>query len=125
MSESGAVTIGPYRQGEIPPPIVVTFKDSLGNPIDLSAYAARWIYQRHAATGWPDFVATDPAALTNAAVVLTQTTNKGQVQYSWAPADFATAGYYEGEMWAGNGTNRYASIRFMWVVAGAIAVPSI
>jgi hypothetical protein len=125
MSEPGAVTIGPYRSGEIPAPLVVTFRDSANLAIDLTAYTAKWITQRHAVTGWPDFTAADPAAVTSSATVLNQSTNKGQVQYTWVAADFTTPGYYEGEMWAGNGANRFASIRFMWIVNAAIAVPSI
>jgi hypothetical protein len=125
MTEPSAQTIGPYRQGEIPPPLIVTFKDSNSLAIDLTGYVARWIYQRHAVTGWPDFLSTDPAAVTQTATVLNQTTNKGQVQYTWVVGDFATAGYYEAEMWAGNGANRYASLRFMWITTTAIAVPSI
>lgn len=126
MSEVGALLIGPYRAGEIPPPLVVTFKDSSGLPIDLSlGYVGRWIYQRHLAAGWPDFTTADPAQVTNIAAVLNQTTNKGQVSYIWVAADFATAGYYEGEAWVGNGTNRFASIRYMWQTVGAIAIPAI
>jgi len=125
LSEFGAVTIGPYRAGEIPPPLVVTFKDSSGAAIDLSGYVARWIVQRHAVSGWPDFNSADPAQLTNTANVLTQSTNKGQVQYTWVVADFTTAGFYEGEMWVGNGGNRFASIRYMWQTVTAIAIPAI
>lgn len=125
MSEAGAVTIGPYRAGEIPPPLVVTFKDSAGVVIDLTSYQARWITQKHADTGWPAFTASDPAVVTNTATVLNQTTNKGQVQYTWVAADFATAGYYEGEMWVGNGANRFASIRYIWQTTSAISVPAI
>lgn len=125
MSEPTAVTIGPYRQGEIPAPIVVTFKDSSGAAIDLTGYSAKWIYQRHTMSGWPDFTASDPAVVTQTATVLNQTTNKGQVSYTFVAADFTTAGYYEGEMWVGNGANRFASIHYIWQTFTAISVPSI
>lgn len=124
MSEAGAVLIGPYRQGEIPPPIVVTFKDALAAPVNISGYAVRWIYRQHLASGWPDYVATDPASVTQAGILVGGGSG-GQAQYTWVAADFAVAGYFEGEMWIGNGANRYASIRYMWVVNAAIAVPVI
>lgn len=127
MSEFNAITIGPYRKGEIPPPIVVTYKDYLGNALDLSVgtWVARWIYRQHTLSGWPDFTTADPAVVTQTATVLNQSTNKGQVQYTWVAADFTIAGFFEGEMWVGNGTNRYASVRYLWQTYDAISVPSI
>jgi hypothetical protein len=129
VSEPGAQTIGPYRQGEIPPPLTVTFRDSLQAAIDLTGYAGGFVYRMHTASGWPDYTAADPAAVSRSAVVAAnQSTNKGQVTYTWVAADFATAGYYEAEMWAGlgPGTNRLASVRFMWIVLPNLGVvPSI
>jgi hypothetical protein len=125
VSETNGQTIGPYRAGEIPPAIVVTFKDALGNALDLTGYACRWIYRQHTASGWPDFTPSDAAAVTQTATLLNQVTNKGQVQYAWVAADFVLPGNFEGEMWVGNGTNRLASVRYLWQTYTAIAVPSI
>lgn len=126
MSEPGAVTIGPYREGEIPPPVVVTFKDANVAAIDLTGYSARWIYRRHASSGNQTYAATDPAAVTQTATVnADQVGHKGQVTYLWVSADFVTPGDYEGEMWVGNLTNRMSSIRYVWRVNAALAVPSI
>ncbi len=125
VSELNQQTIGPYRAGEIPPPIVVTFRDSSNNPIDLTGYQARWVYQLHAGRGWADFTSSDAAPIVVSATVLNQTTNKGQVQYAWAAPDFGAPGYFEGEMWAGNGTNRFASVRYLWQTYAAISVPAI
>jgi hypothetical protein len=123
-----SIPIGPYTVGEIPAPIVVTFKDSTGAALDLSAagWVGRWIYREHKAGTSGEFSATDPAAVTQTANVdhgggLT----KGQVTYPWVVGDFAAGGDYEGEMWIGNGTNRFASGRFAWTTQPAIAVPAI
>ncbi|PZR71724.1 MAG: hypothetical protein DLM66_00175 [Candidatus Dormiibacter spiritus] len=123
MSETNAQLIGPYRKGEIPPPIVVTFKDYLGNVIDLTGYAVHFVYRAHTLAGWPDYTTTDPTALDRVGSLLSGPL--GQAQYTWVTADFAGVGFFEGEMWAGNGTNRYSSVRYQWQVYDAILVPSI
>lgn len=123
MSELNAQLIGPYRKGEIPPPIVVSFKDYLGNVIDLTGYAVHWIYRQHTSAGWPDFTTGDPAFVDRTGSLLSGPL--GQTQYAWVAADFTTPGYYEGEMWAGNGTNRYSSVRYQWQTYDAISVPAI
>ena len=123
MSEINAQLIGPYRKGEIPPPLVVSFKDYLGNAIDLTGYAVRWVYRQHTSAGWPDYTATDPVAVVQIGSLLNGPL--GQAQYAWVVGDFSTVGYYEGEMWAGNGTNRYSSVRYQWQTYDAISVPSI
>jgi hypothetical protein len=122
------IPIGPYTAGEIPPPIVVTFKDSSGAALDLSAaqWVGKWVSRRHKPGASGEFASDDPAAVTvDAAVNHGTGATKGQVTYTWVAADFATDGNYEGQMWVGNGTNRYASERFTWSTRSAIAVPNI
>lgn len=109
-------TIGPYTAGELPLPIVVTFKDSAGNPIDFSTggpYTAKWIYRPYGG------VAVTRSAAAPAA-------NDGKVTYTWVLADFATAGDMEAEMWVGNAsTRRWDSVRFVYQIKPAIAIPVI
>lgn len=125
---SGPIAIGPYTVGEIPTPITVTFKNADGTAMDLSnvAWVARWVARRHKGGTSGDFTATDPSStIANATVDHGTGATKGQVTYVWVGADFITDGDYEGEMWIGNGTNRYASERFRWTTRLAISVPSI
>ncbi len=114
MSEICTV-IGPYRQGEIPPPLIVTFRDEIGTVIDLSGYAGRFEVER------PDGTLAAPTA-----TILPQSgSSRGQWEYAWVDGDLALRGDYRGEAWVGNGTNRYASVRLVWSVDAAIAVPAI
>lgn len=108
------VCIGPFVQGEVPPPFVYTFLDADGDPIDLSGgYTARFVYQER-----------DGTPVTRTATVLAGT--GGQVSYTWVAADFPSPGQYTGRMWAGNGANRWASVRILYDVAVPIgAVPLI
>jgi len=121
--------IGPYTQGEIPPPIVETFQDENQQAIDFSVagpWVAKWEYRRHRATSAYPFDASDTATVANAAFVdPDQVNNKGKVKYTWVAADFTLAGDYEGEMWIGNGTNRYCSAKYAWHVRVALAIPAI
>ena len=93
------------------------------NAIDLTGYTVRWIYRQHTNAGWPDFTSSDPAAVVQTGSLLNGPL--GQAQYAWVVGDFAALGYFEGEMWAGNGTNRYSSVRYQWQTYDAISVPSI
>lgn len=123
MAELNQQLIGPYRKGEKPPPIVVTIRDYLGNVVDLSGYSCHWVYRMHTLSGWPDFTTSDPAPVDRTGSMLNATL--GQTQYAWVAADFATVGYFEGEMWAGNLTNLFSSVRYLWQTYDAILVPSI
>lgn len=103
MSTQKNLTIGPYTAGEIPEPLVVTFTDADGTAIDLTGYTARWVYEPRGGT-----------AVTNNATITTPAA--GQATYTWVAADLATSGFYNGQMWVGNNTNRYASVIFQYQV---------
>ncbi len=107
------VTIGPYVVGEKPPPLVYTFLDSAGAPIDLTGYAVRFTY-RHV-----DGTATEAAAaVTDAA--------GGKITYTWTGPEIATPGDHWAEIWAGNTANRFCSLRLEYNVRAAVgAVPAI
>lgn len=124
----GPIEIGPYTVGEIPAPIVVTFRNSDGTAMDLSnvAWTARWVYRRHKAGTQGNFTTNDPTLVNNAAAVDHGVgATKGQVTYVWVAADFTNDGDFEGEMWIGNLVNRFASERFTWTTRQAISVPAI
>jgi hypothetical protein len=116
MTDTPTLELGPYRQGEVPPPEVLTFEDSTGAPIVLSGFSSKLEYKRWNST---TVIERSPSVASD------QIANKGQATYSWVAADFATAGDFEGEWWVGNGTNRYASIKLRWFVEPAVAVPTV
>lgn len=101
------VCIGPYVAGEIPAPLEYQFLDSDGLAINITGYAARFIY-------------TPPGA---AAVTVTATVTdgvNGKVTYTWTGAELVLAGRYSGEVWIGNGVQRFASLRITWSVRHAL-----
>ena len=106
---AATINIGIYKVGEIPAPIVVTLEDSDEVALNLSGYTAKWVYRR-----------ADGTSVTNAASLVSGGTT-GQTTYTWADDDFEEPGNYEGEMWAGNGTNRFTSVTYSWKVIPAVA----
>lgn len=112
-----AIVLGPYHVGEIPPAIVVTFKDSAGNAIDLTGYTGEFAYRSYGGA----WVTNTSRVVVNA----NQTTNKGEVAYTWVASDFAAAGDMEAEMWVGKPAvpARFDSQRFAYQIRPAV-VPS-
>lgn len=108
-----SVTIGPYVMGEKPAPLTYQFLDSDGNAINLVGYTAKFSYQEH------------DGAPTVANATVSDGPN-GKVQYTFTGAEFATAGRYRAEFWAGNSTNRFASVDIVFNVAVSVgAAPNI
>lgn len=115
MAFQTVTLIGPYSTGEIPEPILVSYKDATGTAIDLTGFSAavaiEAIDQTVAGLGAGAVTITDPAA--------------GVVRYVWAAADFTTDGCYRLQLWVGNGTNRYASVPFEYFVTTNTSAPNI
>lgn len=108
-----SVTIGPYVVGEKPPALAYSFLDSGGAAINLTGYTAKFNVREKYGT----------ATQYNASVT---TPLSGTVTYAWTGAEFPTAGEYQAEFWAGNGTNRFDSILIKFEVRLPVgAVPSI
>jgi lysophospholipase L1-like esterase len=98
------VTLGTYALGDVPPPLVYSFLDSTGVPIDLSGgYSAAFTCQEH---DGPPFSGT--AEVTSGPA--------GQVTYTWAGGEFPTQGRYTAYFWADNGTNRITSVPINFLV---------
>lgn len=112
-STNTRIQIGPYVVGEKPPPLVYTFLDSSGLAINLTGYAAKFTYRE-----------TDGSAVEASATVSAPTS--GEVTYTWTGVEFLTSGHYQAEFWAGNGTNRYASLLLQFDVRQPVgAVPNV
>ena len=111
--QATTLCIGPYVVGEKQPPLVYQFLDSSGTPIDLSGFAVEFIVRERSGTA-NSYAGT----LYNAA--------NGQVSYAWTGAEWPTPGRYVAEFFAGNGTNRYASLLITFTVRASVgAVPQI
>lgn len=108
------LSIGPYVVGEKPEPLVYTFTDSDGNPLDLSGYQVVFEVRRRSSSSPSTYAGTLVDGPT------------GQVSYTWTGNEWTTAGSYWSEFWVGNGTNRWASWRFQYTVRTPVgAVPAI
>lgn len=112
------IKLGPYAKGEIPEPLQVTFKTHDGTAIDLDGYTADFVIEKVDAPQ-----ATDSALGQGTATIPTPAS--GITQYSFVEADMEYAGWYEGQMWVGNGTQRLASRKFYWEVQDITAAPDI
>lgn len=99
-----SITVGPFTEGERPAPLVYTFQDADGNPIDLTGFTATFITNTHTGTA----TITDPDA--------------GQVTHVWVDADLVE-GSHRSNFWVGNGTNRYASDLIFWRARPAAGTP--
>ncbi|MEM9681635.1 MAG: hypothetical protein AAF942_00080 [Pseudomonadota bacterium] len=113
------INLGTFSVGEIPEPLQVTFLTDQGVAIDLTGFAVDFVIESINAE-----VPTDTVLGAGSASIVNPATG-GVTQYAWDAQDFQNAGYYEGQMWAGNGTNRYASRQLFWNVADITAAPSI
>jgi hypothetical protein len=103
--------LGPFVAAEIPAPLVVTFTDNAGEPIDLTGYDAVWQYRvKGDVVELPAEVTDDEA---------------GEATHTWGPEDLSVAGNYVAYMWVSNGANRFASEAFTFRVHPGLGPPSI
>lgn len=108
MTRTGAQELGPYTEGEIPAPLAYEFQDADGTPLDLTGYSAVFLHS--------------PSR--DAEVIVTPSTLDGAVAtHVWE--ELSIAGIHHAEFWVGNGTNRFASDRFRFMVRRAIDIPDI
>lgn len=107
--------IGPFTLGEKPEPLQITIQDNDGVAISLVGYTASFVIE--------SVDQTVSGLGTGTSTIVTPAS--GIIRYTWAAADFTTAGFYRGQMWAGNGIYRYASNVFEWFVRDLTTAPSI
>jgi len=107
------IQLGVFTVGEKPAPLVYQFTDFDGVIINLTGYTAKFNWQP----------LDGAAASANASVTLPL---EGKAQYTWTGSEFLTPGPYQAQMWVGNGTNRWASVKIRWTVqAGVGNAPAI
>lgn len=107
--------IGPFTLGEKPEPLQITIQDFDGTAVSLVGYTAKFVIE--------SVDQTVSGISSGVSEIITPAS--GVTRYTWAAADFTTAGFYRGQMWAGNGTYRYASDVFEWFVRDLTTAPSI
>lgn len=111
---SSSTVIGPYVVGEKPAPLEYTFLDSSGSAMDLTGYTAEFVIRPVDGTSATthDASITDPAG--------------GVVTYTWDGTEFSEPGKHWAEIWVGNTTNRFASLRMEYSVRASVGpVPAI
>lgn len=112
------IDLGEFTQGEIPAPLEYVFNDANGNPISFlgGGYNGRVsIRERWSATPIVD----------NATATIPNDVS-GRVVYTWTAAAFAQQGEYFVHVWAGNGSNRFASDKITYRVRDATGnVPNV
>lgn len=100
------IDLGTFAAGEIPPPILHTYRDFQRQPIPMSGWTILGFFvegpvEAGGTMGWVDAA-------------------QGQVKYEWVEADMQTAGRFRGLMWVQNLTTdptmRLASDQFEWTV---------
>lgn len=107
------IDLGHYLKGEVPPDITLTFRDPANQPIDLTTFTiARFLFKR-----------TDGVLQDKPATILNQSTNKGQVRYTWASTDMATVGRYSAEFWVTNEDKKFASQQMIFQVGESLGPP--
>lgn len=106
------LTIGPYKAGEIPKPIVFTFQDN-GAPINLltANWTARANLRRYLALA---------NIVSGRACAYTGTGADGQVTFLFQTGDLAVADDYVLEVWIGDATHKMRSQRCEFFVAPSI-----
>lgn len=106
--------IGPFVIGEKPAPLRYQYLDSSGAPLVITGYAVRFLFREEYGV-----VITRNGNLINAGA-------EGIVEYLWIGDEFPTPGHYLAELWVGNGTNRFASVKIEWDARPALGpVPAI
>lgn len=106
------IVLGPYTQYEKPPDLTVTLQDSTGTAIDITGYDVNASWK----TRGTDTVTTFTCSLTTDG-------SDGQIDVPWgtqATSPFDTAGVVDMEVWAGDGTTRYATEKIRFRVRRAV-----
>lgn len=105
MASPAKIVLGVFAAGEIPFPLVHTFRDNNKLPIDISGWTVS------AKAEGPD----EDGTYGGGAVNITDGVN-GEVTYTWVVEDFTGVGKYKMLLWVTDGTNDIASDLITWEV---------
>lgn len=105
MASAKKINLGVFAAGEIPFPMVHTFRDNSGLAINLTGWSVS------AKASGPDETGTygSGGIVINNAVA-------GEVTYTWVVGDMTDIGKYEMLLWVTDGTNSLASDLITWQV---------
>jgi hypothetical protein len=115
MATPTKVELGAFAQGEVPPPLVVTFTDFDSNVVDLTGFASLQ-------TNIQEEIGNNQNPLGTGTTVLTDAVG-GEVTYTWVRDDMADTGEYEAQVWVNNGTNYFASDLYTYSVYDGPGTP--
>lgn len=106
MSDETKQLIGPYTLGEIPESLQITMLGGDGSALNLTGYTGTFRI-KNIDTG---------TVVTGSGSASIPTPASGITQYDWAAADLNTVGTFHAQMWADDGSQRFASEVFIYCV---------
>lgn len=107
MAHNPEIDLGFFAAGEIPPDLRHQFLDFNGDPVDLTGFTTLSMQVEVHPVGTGPY-GDGPKILTTPA--------QGIVTYSWSATDMAEPGSYRAQLWASDGTKRYASDVIIYTV---------
>lgn len=108
------VNVGDFVTGEVPAPLEYQYLDAAGVPLNLTGYGTVTFQ-------WSLWLAGMPFLNPVSRVASVSDALNGVVTYVWQGDEFASTGRHAGMFFAGNGTNRYASLLLEWQVCASVA----
>lgn len=106
MATPTKVDLGAFAQGEVPPPLEVTYTDFDNVAVDITGFAVQTNIEEELAGGAG--LGTGTTAISDGPA--------GKLTYTWVKADMANTGEYTLQTWADDGTNYYASDLYTYSV---------
>ncbi len=108
MAQPTTSELGAFAQGEVPPPLVITFRDFLKNPVDLTGFG-------NIQMNIEEELGAGTGTLGLGTVTLTDAPN-GVFEYEWVRADMELIGEFTAQGWVNNGTLYFASDLYTYTV---------
>lgn len=105
MANPAKIVVGVFAQGEIPFPLVHTFRDNNKLPLDIAGWSVT------AKAEGPD----EDGSYGTGGVAITDGPS-GEVTYTWVVDDFTDVGKYSMLLWVTDATNNLASDLITWEV---------
>jgi hypothetical protein len=100
------VELGAFAEGEVPPDLLITFRDIKKVVVDLTGFSN--LQMNIEEELGDDGFGTGTIALTDA--------TNGLVTYTWVREDMTTVGEYTAQAWVNNGTKYFASDLYIYSV---------